>query len=306
MRALGAHLSRLLDRFDPEDTLRLKIYRTLATLACPPLGESSSPTPPRASYLPRLQVAVAREQARSGDGLFLAAKGGDNDELHNHNDVGNLIVHLDGVPVLIDVGMKQYARDTFTDRRYDIWAMRSDFHNVPLINGCVQRHGPEASGLDAAFSDDDAAVSFGVDIASAYPADAGLIRWRRTSVLDRDARTMHLHDEFCFTRGDNRYEQRFMTVCPPRIVDGDVVLDIAPDRAVVLKVSPRPDRISLHAFALEDGHLQRVWGETLYQIRLHFECVMAEGQCDIVLSPLEGGRSDVIRSEVALEGERLP
>ena len=33
MRALGAHLYRLLDRFDPEDTLRLKMYRTLATLA---------------------------------------------------------------------------------------------------------------------------------------------------------------------------------------------------------------------------------------------------------------------------------
>jgi len=306
MRALGAHLYRLLDRFDPEDTLRLKMYRTLATLACPPLGEPSSPSPPRASYLPRLQVAVAREHVRTGDGLLLAAKGGHNDELHNHNDVGNLIVHLDGAPVLIDVGMKQYARDTFSDRRYDIWAMRSDYHNVPLINGCVQKHGREASGLDATFSEDDAAVSFGVDIASAYPADAGLTRWRRDSVLDRDASTIHLHDEFCFNRGDNRYEQRFMTVCPPRIVDGDVVLDIAPERAVVLQVTPRPDRISLHAFALEDGQLQRVWGETLYQIRLHFERVVAEGQCNIVLGPLEGGRSDVIRSEVALERERLP
>jgi hypothetical protein len=306
MRALGAHLYRLLDRFDPEDTLRLKIYRTLATLACPPPIDSSSPTPPRATYLPRLQVAVAREHARTGDGLLLAAKGGHNDELHNHNDVGNVIVHLDGVPVLIDVGMKQYAKETFSDRRYQIWAMRSDYHNVPLINGCVQRHGPEAGSLDATYSDDDATVSFGVDIAPAYPVEAGLITWRRNSVLDRAARTIHLHDEFCFTRGDNRYEQRFMTVCPPHMVNGDVVLDIAPERSGVLQVTPRPDRITLHALALEDGHLQRVWGDTLYQIRLHFDRVATEGRCDIVLSPRAGKLSDATRSEAPYERARLP
>jgi hypothetical protein len=306
MRALGAHLYRLLDRYDPEDTLRLKIYRTLATLACPPLGESSSPTPPRATYLQQLQVAVVREHARTGDGLLLAAKGGHNDELHNHNDVGNVIAHLDGDPLLIDVGMKQYAKETFSDQRYQIWAMRSDYHNVPLINGCVQRHGPEAGGIDARFNEDDAAASFGVDIAPAYPVEAGLIRWRRSSALDRHARTIHIHDEFGFNRKDNRYEQRFMTVCPPHIVDGDVVLGIAPDRSVVLQVTPRPDRISLHAFALEDGHLQKVWGDTLYQIRFHFERVENEGRCDIALSPHAGRLSHVITSEVALERERLP
>ena len=260
--------------------------------------------PPRATYLPQLQVAVARERARSGDGLLLAVKGGHNDEQHNHNDVGNVTVHLDGRPVLIDVGMKQYARDTFSDRRYDIWAMRSDYHNVPLINGCVQRHGPEATGLDATFSEDDAAVSFAVDIASAYPAEAGLTRWRRRSVLDRDARTIHLHDEFCFTRGDNRYEQRFMTVYPPRVAGGDVVLDIAPDRAVVLHVTPRPDRITLHAFALDDGHLRRVWGDTLYQIRLHLERVANEGRCDIRLVVQAGADDGEAQSDVPLERER--
>ena len=306
MRALGAHLYRLLNRFDPEDTLRLKMYRSLATLGCPPPADSPSPIPPRATYLPRLQVAVAREHARSGDGLLLAAKGGHNDELHNHNDVGNVIAHLDGVPILIDVGMKQYAKDTFSDRRYQIWAMRSDYHNVPLINGCVQLHGPGAGGLDAIFSDGETAVSFGVDLAAAYPAQAGLVRWRRSSVLDRAAKTIHLHDEFRFHRGDNRYEQRFMTACPPRAIDGQVVLDVAPDRSVALRVTPPPDRITLHAFALDDRQLQLAWGDTLYQIRLHFERVAVEGQCDIVLSPRAGRLSDGVISEVPYERASLP
>jgi hypothetical protein len=68
------------------------------------------------------------------------------------------------------------------------------------------------------------------------------------------------------------------------------VLDVAPDRSVALRVTPPPDRITLHAFALDDRQLQLAWGDTLYQIRLHFERVAVEGQCDIVLSPraLEG------------------
>ena len=308
MRALGAHLYRLLDRYDPEDTLRLKIFRTLATLAeCPSIRDVPGPSStPVASYLPRLQLAVARERPRAGDGLLLAAKGGHNNELHNHNDVGNVIAHLDGRPVLIDVGMKQYGKETFTDRRYEIWAMRSDYHNVPLINGCLQMHGVESEGRDATFIETDDAVVFGVDIAAAYPAAARLVRWRRTSVLSRDAATIHVRDEFGFDRGDNRYEQRFMTACPPRMVEGDVVLDVAPDRSVVLQAAPRPDRITLHAFALGDRHLQGAWGDTLYQIRLHFERVEAQGRCDIRLVVRTGASAPGEGSEVAYEREPLP
>jgi hypothetical protein len=308
MRALGAHLYRLLDRFDPEDTLRLKIYRTLATLAeCPSLRDVPGPTStPRASYLPRLQLAVAREHPRAGDGLLLAAKGGHNGELHNHNDVGTVTAHLDGRPVLIDVGMKQYAKDTFTDRRYEIWAMRSDYHNVPLVNGCVQMHGADSGARDATFIEGDDEVTFGVDIAEAYPAAAGLVRWQRTSVLSRNEATIHVRDEFCFNRSDNRYEQRFMTASPPRVVDGEVVLEIASDRSAVLRSTPRPDRITLHAFALRDSHLQRAWGDTLYQIRLHFERVAAQGRCDVSLVARNGRREDASRSDVAYEWEALP
>lgn len=97
-----------------------------------------------------------------------------------------------------------------------------------------------------------------------------------------------------------------MTVCPLHTMNGDVVLDIAPERSGVLQVTPRPDRITLHAFALEDGHLQRVWGDTLYQIRLHFDRVATEGRCDIVLSPRAGGLRAVIRSEASYERARLP
>jgi hypothetical protein len=202
--------------------------------------------------------------------------------------------------------MKQYVKETFSERRYEIWAMRSDFHNVPLVNGCVQLHGAGATGSDAVFVNGEDAATFGVDISSAYPPASGLVRWRRTSMLSRAARTVRIRDEFRFSRSENRYEQRFMTACAPRVVDGAIVLDIAPDRSVSLRAAPRPDRISLHAFTLEDGSLQRVWGEALYQVRLHYERAAAEGRCDIVLNVGHRSPGPVSASTVRLESGKLP
>jgi hypothetical protein len=84
---------------------------------------------------------VARDKEGSTDGLFVAAKGGHNDESHNHNDIGNYVIYYNGQPVLIDVGRGTYTRKTFSSRRYDIWYNCSDYHNVPTINGVTQPAG---------------------------------------------------------------------------------------------------------------------------------------------------------------------
>ena len=78
-------------------------------------------------WFPGLQVMAARSFEGSTKGLYLAAKGGHNDESHNHNDVGNFIVYADGEPVLIDVGVETYTAKTFSGRRYEIWTMQSAY-----------------------------------------------------------------------------------------------------------------------------------------------------------------------------------
>ncbi len=68
------------------------------------------------------------------DGTYvLAAKAGNNGDSHNHNDVGSFTVYKNGKPLIIDLGVGTYTRETFSDRRYDIWTMRSDYHNVPTF-----------------------------------------------------------------------------------------------------------------------------------------------------------------------------
>ena len=137
-------------------------------------------------WLPDLQVMVARDHAGRSDGLFVAAKGGHNEESHNHNDVGTLTAYLDGWPLLIDVGVETYTAKTFDARyRYDIWTMQSQWHNLPTVNGVQQQNGRAFAARAVRHAFSDAAARLELDLAAAYPASAGISTWHRTVELQR-------------------------------------------------------------------------------------------------------------------------
>ena len=95
--------------------------------------------------MPDREIMTARSFPNSSEGLYIAAKGGNNAENHNHNDVGNFIIYCDGKPVIIDVGVETYIQKTFSKDRYDIWTMQSQYHNLPTINGVQQKNGERIS-----------------------------------------------------------------------------------------------------------------------------------------------------------------
>jgi hypothetical protein len=109
---------------------------------------------------------------RSVGGLHVVVKAGNNGENHNHNDLGAVAVAVDGVPLLPDLGRAEYRAETFSDRRYELWNMRSDWHSAPLPHGAVQLPG-------AQWRADLAAVESGwrIDLSTAHP---GGDRWIRT------------------------------------------------------------------------------------------------------------------------------
>jgi len=65
--------------------------------------------------------------------LCLAAKAGDNDDSHNHNDTGSFTIYKYGKPMFIDVGVETYTKKTFSPERYEIWTMQSCYHNLPTF-----------------------------------------------------------------------------------------------------------------------------------------------------------------------------
>ncbi|HEX9973489.1 MAG TPA: heparinase II/III family protein, partial [bacterium] len=60
-------------------------------------------------WLENIQVMTARSEPGSANGLYVAAKGGHNAESHNHNDIGSFIIYMDGLPMIIDVGVETYT-----------------------------------------------------------------------------------------------------------------------------------------------------------------------------------------------------
>jgi len=75
-------------------------------------------------------------------GLFIAfaAKGGYNDEPHNHNDLGNFMFNYNGNNIFVDIGSQEYVKEYFrNETRYGFLLASSLGHSVPVINGCTQK-----------------------------------------------------------------------------------------------------------------------------------------------------------------------
>lgn len=129
---------------------------------------------------------VARSASADPDGLIVAAKGGRNDEPHNHNDCGSVVVHYRGESLLTDLGRPTYDREYFDDdHRYEYLAARSLGHSVPYVDGVEQAAGPShtADVLRREAQAGSAAIEF--ELADCYPEEAGLESLRRTLRLER-------------------------------------------------------------------------------------------------------------------------
>jgi hypothetical protein len=174
-------------------------------------------------WLPDLQVATARDKAGSTKGFYFAAKGGNNAESHNHNDIGNIIVFYDGNPVLIDIGAGRYTAKTFSAKRYEIWNMRSAYHNTPTINGVLQSAGGKFKAFSTKHSATASTAIFSLDIAKAYPPAAAVKKWLRTITLNRGNK-IAIKDEVDLEKTESIVEH-FMTCHPVEITrNGEVII----------------------------------------------------------------------------------
>ena len=158
------------------------MYRSMKCVYSDTTEASDCPMP-LLSFLPNLGVMTARQFSDSSKGMFLAAKGGHNGEMHNHNDVGNFMVYYNGEPVIIDAGVGQYTKQTFSPQRYELWFMQSGYHNLPSFDGIDQKDGRCYKSEDVQF--DESAAKISVEMRSAYPKDAGIKSYvRATSLCD--------------------------------------------------------------------------------------------------------------------------
>ncbi|GGF42281.1 heparinase [Microbacterium sorbitolivorans] len=150
-----------------------RAVRGIADPAWLAAGPGADPQPARV-WLPSTQMLVVRD-----DDLAVATKGGHNAESHNHNDVGSVIVASGGVPVVVDAGRPTYDARTFSDARYELWMMQSEWHGVPFVNGRGQLPGASYAARDVAVGE----RSITMDLVGAYDVP-GLASWIRTVTHD--------------------------------------------------------------------------------------------------------------------------
>ena len=200
---------------------------------------------------------------RSGN-MFLAAKGGHNNESHNHNDVGTCILAIDNVPLLIDAGVGTYTKKTFSSERYTIWTMQSNYHNLPLINGQPESFGTQYHATPVRA--DEKRCIFTADIAKAYPEEAAVDSWIRAYQLQKNR--LVITDDYRLKMKKAPNQLNFMTWGNVDISEkGRIKLHINKVKAT-LSYDANVFKPTVEAVELTDQRLSKVWGDRIYRITL--------------------------------------
>lgn len=174
--------------------------------------ENESVDAPNTDYAATSQWLIRKTPRYS-----FAAKGGNNAEPHNHNDIGSFIVTKHGEQILCDPGAGTYTKQYFSAQRYEYFQADSRGHSVPIIDGQKQCAGREHSA-DAAWNGD----TFTLEMHRAYDIPA-LTQLTRTFSFTEDSVT--LSDAFAFASDALPIVERFISRYPVEIADGCVKTD---------------------------------------------------------------------------------
>jgi hypothetical protein len=274
LQALAAHSASVAGLVASTDGIDLgRALHTIADLK--PILAQADQQPPhvRDAWLGSddLQMMVARDREGSTAGFFVAAWGGHNAQSHNHNDVGNFLLFADGRPVFIDLGAPTYTARTFSGRRYEIPAMQSAWHNLPTINGAFQSAGLQFAARDVVYRANDDFAELVMDLARAWPSEAGVTSWRRTVRLDR-GREVLLREDFQLEKSTGETHLHLLTPCEPRLA-ADNRLDLpllktASDhqRTVAVWFDPQRLQVRWEPCAIDDDRLAGVLGRQLHRL----------------------------------------
>ncbi|QJD87610.1 heparinase II/III domain-containing protein [Cohnella herbarum] len=240
-------------------------------------AEASPPNVPEA-WMAHSQVMSARQ--KGDEGLFIAAKGGHNAESHNHNDVGHFIVYADGLPVLIDLGTEEYRVQTFSPQRYELWYLKSEYHNLPTVRGIGQQDGRQFRGEDAAFTGDAGQAEMKLRIEGAYPDEAGIEKWQRTFRLSREGRGyVEIIDDFRLRDPAADLYYSLMTPLKPIIAaDGAIELEYAPNKRVTVTYDAEALVAKSEQIEIVDERLRVNWGDTVYRILMTMKQPVTQGK----------------------------
>ena len=270
MQEYAAWLSR--DKKGVVITSGRDMFRTLQCLLYSEEMRKTQPVhqTPAITWYPETQFCYMKNKK----GFFLAAKGGYNNESHNHNDVGTFSLYYNAVPLIIDAGVGTYTRQTFGKERYTIWTMQSNYHNLPMINGVPQEFGSEYKATDVVLNEKKKQLS--MNIATAYPAEATVEKWIRTYRLkDND---LEISDDFVLKELKKENQINFLLWGDIDMNTSGRVKVTVKGQTVELSYDASLFTPSLETIKLTDPRLSNVWGKEIYRLSLTAQKEVKKGR----------------------------
>ncbi|MDS0525790.1 heparinase II/III-family protein [Clostridium sp. SHJSY1] len=153
--------------------------------------------------------------------MFFAIKGGNNNEPHNHNDIGSFILAIDGEIILTDLGAGAYTKGYFGNERYTYNHTRSYWHSVPLINKCEQKEiGVKSNVIKHSITDK--FIEFHLELTLAYPL-LKLDRFYRKAKFENYNKVLTIED-FIVGRDITTVNEGFVSYIKPEIIkEGEII-----------------------------------------------------------------------------------
>lgn len=191
----------------------------------------------------------------------LAVKAGDNNDSHNHNDTGSFTVYKNGSPFLIDIGVESYTKKTFSEHRYEIWTMQSAYHNLPTFHGVMQKNGEQYAARNVRVSFTEKQSEISMDIAAAYPEEAGVESYLRTVSLHKGEH-ITVEDVFAGSGGEavlSLMVSEKPSVCGHTIQVGNLG-----------SITAGSGEITVEAISVTDPRLLLAWPGVLWRVLVRF------------------------------------
>ncbi len=268
MRGFAAYLAK-----DKKSTLQYGIdfFRVLESIVNDNELKNYSPNykTPEVIIYPETQFYYFKNNQK----MFLATKGGFNAESHNHNDVGTFSLWVENTPFVIDVGVGTYTRQTFGPERYSIWTMRSNYHNLPSINGVEQKFGENYRAINTIINENKKTVEY--DISKAYPTEANIVSWKRSYQL-KDGE-LEIKDKFKLKSKNQPNEIHFMLWGDVNIdKKGEVQINVEGKKGVLYYDKSQFEPM-IETISLPDTRLSKVWGNEIYRVTLKATKQLSQG-----------------------------
>lgn len=236
-----------------------------------------APSFPTHSYFDDRGIVISRGQQTVP--LSIAFKAGDNDENHNHSDVGTYSIILGESLIAGDIGKPVYQAGAFSPHNK---ARSSWGHPVPRINGKLQSNGAEHFGkiLNTDFSK--AHDSVVMDIKQAYDVAAlkTLVRTMKNEKSSNGAITI----KDTFTASEPiLFGTTIMTYADIEFVDVDTILLSIEDQQVQVLIQSDGETVT---FKDEAVPVRLGSGKTAYRIGIDFTQPLQQGSISMQFTPM--------------------